>query len=444
MRDVALVEAIRSTSSPLGDETPAWDGVIDLVRDARFVLLGEASHGTHEFYRARSEITRRLVTELGFNVIAVEADWPDAYRVNRWVRGLGEDRSPIEALSDFRRFPTWMWRNTDVVALIEWLAEHNRGIGDEKLRTGFYGIDLYSLFTSIEAVLGYLDKVDPEAARRARDRYSCFERFAEDSQAYGYAASFGVAEPCEDDVVAQLLEFRSKVAQYASRNGSIPPDEAFFAEQNARLVKNAEEYYRSMFHGRVSSWNLRDEHMTETIAALSEHIRRRAGQARVVVWAHNSHLGDAGATEMGRRGETNVGELMRKRFGGQVRSIGFTSYDGTVTAATDWDAPAELKHVRPAMDGSYELLFHQVGVPDFWLPLRGNRAVAGLAEERLERAIGVIYAPRTERASHYFHASLPNQFDGIIHFDTTRAVEPLERWPRAEGRDADETWPWAL
>jgi erythromycin esterase-like protein len=444
MRDVALIEAIRSTSSPIGDETHAWDDLIDLVRDARFVLLGEASHGTHEFYRARSEITRRLVTELGFNVIAAEADWPDAYRANRWVRGLGEDRSPIEALSDFRRFPTWMWRNTDVVALIDWLAEHNRGIGDEKLRTGFYGIDLYSLFTSIEAVLGYLDKVDPEAARRARDRYSCFERFAEDSQAYGYAASFGVAEPCEDDVVAQLLEFRSKVAQYASRNGTIPPDEAFFAEQNARLVKNAEQYYRSMFHGRVSSWNLRDEHMTETIAALSEHIGRRAGQAKVVVWAHNSHLGDAGATEMGRRGETNVGGLMRNRFGDQVRSIGFTTYDGTVTAASDWDAPAELKHVRPAMDGSYELLFHQVGVPAFWLPLRGNRAVAGLAEERLERAIGVIYAPRTERASHYFHASLPNQFDGIIHFDTTRAVEPLERWPRAEGRDADETWPWAL
>jgi erythromycin esterase-like protein len=402
-----------------------YDDLLALIGDAHFVLIGEASHGTHEFYRHRALITQRLIAEKGFNAVAVEADWPDAYRINRFVRAIGEDREPVESLGDFKRFPTWMWRNADVLDFIGWLRDFNDRIPAHDQKVGFYGVDLYSLFTSIEAVVTYLEKVDPEAAARARQRYACFDHFAEDSQAYGYATTFGVSESCENEVIEQLVDFRRKAAEYATRDGHIPPDEAFFAEQNARLVANAERYYRSMFGGRASSWNLRDTHMTDTIDALAAHIRRHGRDPCIVVWEHNSHLGDARATEMSRGGEINVGQLMRERHDDDVRLIGFSTYTGTVTAASDWDGPAERKDVRPGLPGSYEELFHRIGVPDFYLPLRGNPEGAALEDARLQRAIGVIYLPRTERMSHYFHASLPHQFDAIIHFDTTRAVEPL-------------------
>ncbi|HKO57650.1 MAG TPA: erythromycin esterase family protein [Thermoanaerobaculia bacterium] len=438
-------EKLAASAVPITGSPRDFDPLLDLIGDARFVLIGEASHGTHEFYRTRADITRRLIAERGFTAVAVEADWPDAYRVNRFVRGLSGDGEPVEALGDFERFPTWMWRNADVLDFIGWLREHNDGIRDEARRVGFYGVDLYSLFTSIAEVIRYLEKVDPEAARRARQRYACFEHFAEDSQMYGYAATFGLSESCENEVVEQLVELRRKYAEYARRDGHIPPDEAFYAEQNARLVLNAERYYRSMFGGRVSSWNLRDGHMADTIDALAGHLHRRTGEAtKVVVWEHNSHLGDARATEMGRGGELNVGQLMRERHGDEARLIGFTTYDGTVTAANDWDGPAERMQVRPGMRGSYEALFHEAG-GDFWLPLRGNAAAAAaLREERLERAIGVIYASRTERMSHYFHASLPLQFDAVIHYDRTRAVEPLERWPLEHTAEPPETYPSAV
>jgi erythromycin esterase-like protein len=338
-----------------------------------------------------------------------------------------------------------MWRNADVLDFIGWLREFNEKISSQQGRVGFYGVDLYSLFTSIEAVIGYLDKVDPEAARRARARYACFDHFGEDSQRYGYATTFGLSQSCEDEVVEQLVEFRRKAAEYATRDGRIPPDEAFYAEQNARLVTNAERYYRSMFAGRVSSWNLRDEHMAETIGALATHIRRGAGRAKVAVWEHNSHLGDARATDMGRSGELNVGQLARQKHGDDARLIGFTSYTGSVTAASDWDGPAERKRVNPGMRGSYEQLFHDFEIESFWLPLRPEGAAAAVLEEkRLERAIGVIYMPRTERASHYFYASLPRQFDGVLHFDTSRAVEPLERWAIEHTLEAPETYPSAV
>ena len=282
-----LTDQLRSAAVPLTGSRADYDRLLDAIGDCRFVLLGEASHGTHEFYRERAEITKRLITEKGFHAVAVEADWPDAYRVNRFVRGAADDAEAVDALGDFRRFPAWMWRNADVLDFVGWLRDHNEQ--DNHVhgeRTGFYGIDLYSLHASMDAVLEYLDKVDPEAAKRARHRYSCFDHFGEDPQAYGYAAAAGV-ESCEAEVVAQLVELRRRAEEYARRDGRVAEDEFFFAEQNARLAKNAESYYRAMFRGRVSSWNLRDRHMAETLDALDRHISKRAGRAKIVVWAHN-------------------------------------------------------------------------------------------------------------------------------------------------------------
>lgn len=441
--ELDLIGTLRSSAQELTGARSDFDNLLKLVGDAHYVLIGEASHGTHEFYQQRAHITARLISEKGFNAVAVEADWPDAYRVNRFVRGLSQDQEAIEALGDFKRFPTWMWRNADVLDFIGWLREYNDRFSTNEEKVGFYGIDLYSLFISIEKVIEYLNKVDPAAAQRARRRYACFEHFGEDSQAYGYAATLGIRESCEDEVVEQLVDFQRRAADYASRDGHIPPDEAFFAEQNARLVKNAEQYYRSMFRGRVSSWNLRDQHMTQTIEALASHLGRRGREKRLVVWAHNSHLGDARATDMGRSGELNVGQLVREAHGEDAILIGFSTYTGTVTAASDWDAPAERKKVRPGLPGSYEALFHAVEIPQFYLPLRGT-AAAALRDERLERAIGVIYLPETERVSHYFAASLPRQFDVLLHYDVTRAVEPLERREIEHTAEAPETYPSAV
>jgi erythromycin esterase-like protein len=440
-----MTDAVRASAHPLAGEERDYDPLLKVVGAARFCLLGEATHGTHEFYRERAEITKRLITEQGFTAVAVEADWPDAFRVNRYVRGLSDDKDANAALGGFRRFPTWMWRNTVVLDFVEWLRAYNDALSAERQRVGFYGLDLYSLYTSIEAVLGYLEKIDPEAAKRARYRYSCFEHFGENTQAYGYAASFGMAEPCAREVVTQLVELRRRAADYASRDGRVAQDEFFFAEQNARLVKNAEEYYRTMFRGRVESWNLRDRHMAETLDALVAHLNAQGSQAKVAVWEHNSHLGDARATYMADYGELNVGQLVRERYGREAVLVGFTTYTGTVTAASDWDEPAERKRVRPALSGSYEALFHGVGVPKFLLTLRdGGPAVSALRGPRLERAIGVIYLPQTERQSHYFDARLADQFDAVIHFDETRALEPLERHALWETGEPPETFPTGM
>jgi erythromycin esterase-like protein len=422
-----------------------YDALLERVGAARFVLLGEASHGTHEFYRERAQITKRLIQEKGFNVVAVEADWPDAYRVNRYVRGIGSDKNANEALSGFERFPQWMWRNADVLDFVGWLRNYNDGLGQYANKIGFYGLDLYSLYGSIGAVLGYLEKVDPAAAQRARFRYACFEHYGEDSQAYGYAAGFNLSKSCEDEAVEQLRELQRRAAELASLDGRVAADEYFFAEQNARLIRNAEEYYRTMFRGRVSSWNLRDRHMAETLHALAAHFEAQGQQPKIVVWEHNSHLGDARATEMGERGEWNVGQLTRERYGDQAVLVGFSTHSGTVTAATDWDGPAERKRVRPALSHSYELLFHETGIPRFLLVLdESDKLAASLRTPRLERAIGVIYRPETERVSHYFHAHLTDQFDAVIHFDETRAVEPLERTPHWTSGEPPETFPTGI
>src|SRR5437016_8341411 len=345
--------AVNEEARVLEGKTRDYYPLLKLVHEARFCLLGEATHGTHEFYSARVEITKRLIKEKGFTAIAVEADWPDAFRINRYVRGLSDDRDANAALSGFKRFPTWMWRNTVVLDFVEWLRDYNSSLPSGATKVGFYGLDLYSLYTSIEAVLGYLNKVDAAAAKRARYRYSCFEHFAEDTKAYGYAASFGITESCEREVIEQLVELRRRAADYASRDGRVAQDEFFFAEQNARLVLNAERYYRSMFRGRVESWNLRDRHMAETLDALITHLNSQGHAAKVAVWEHNSHLGDARATYMADYGELNVGQLVREHYGPAAVLIGFTTYSGTVTAASDWGGPAERKRSRPAPGNSY-------------------------------------------------------------------------------------------
>jgi len=454
---VQAVQAVRAAARPLSGGREDYDALLELIGDAQFVLLGEASHGTHDFYKARAEITKRLIAEKGFAAMAAEADWPDAYRVNRYVRGVGrggevggeEDASAEEALSDFERFPQWMWRNADILDLVGWLRAHNDGRPLEET-AGFYGLDLYSLYASIDAVIGYLDRVDPEAAQRARRRYGCFEMFEKDEQAYGYAAAGGSIEPCEDEVVNQLVELKRRAAEHGGH--ALGEDEQFFAEQNARVAKNAEAYYRAMFRGR-------DTHMAETLDALAEHLGRRRGgrKAKIVVWAHNSHLGDARATQMSERGELNLGQLVRERHADKTVIVGFTTYTGTVTAASDWAAPAERKWVRPGLRGSYEALLHEVsamggagganGMGRFYLPLRGrSEAVEALRKERLERFIGVIYRPETERWSHYYEASLPAQFDAVFHYDESRALEPLERtarWEAGEPREVPQTYPFA-
>jgi erythromycin esterase-like protein len=424
---------------------PTTEGMaplLDAIGDARLVLIGEATHGTHEFYRTRAELTKALIASKGFNLVAVEADWPDAYRVNRWVRHAADEPDAETALADFTRFPRWMWRNQDVVEFVQWLHTHN-GDRPPRSQAGFYGLDLYSLHASVDAVLVYLRKVDPAGAERARYRYGCFEDFGEDPQAYGYAANVDLTRSCEDAVVAQLVDLRRRAAEYANRDGRIAADEYFFAEQNARLVRNAEEYYRAMFGGRVESWNLRDTHMMETLEALLAHVHQTTGQARAVVWAHNSHLGDARATQMGDSGELNLGQLVRQKHGMQAFLIGFTTHTGTVTAASDWDAPAQRKRVRPSMEGSYERLFHDTEMNRFFLLLRERAVREALQDSRWERAIGVIYRPQSERVSHYFRASLPDQFDAVLHIDQTTALAPLERWAQDE-IDPPDTYPTGI
>jgi erythromycin esterase-like protein/adenine/guanine phosphoribosyltransferase-like PRPP-binding protein len=438
------VEIVRAHARALAGDPAQYQPLIDGVRGARVVLLGEATHGTHEFYRERAFITRRLIEECGFTAVAVEADWPDAYRVNRFVRSVSRDEDAVDALKDFGRFPTWMWRNADVLDFVGWLRTYNEG-RPEKQRAGFYGLDLYSLRASAQAVLSYLANVDPAAASRARARYGCFDRFGTEMQQYGYTASMGLTPSCEREVIAQLVDLHQRRAEYVSRDGRVAPDDFFFAEQNARLVRNAEAYYRMMFRGQVESWNLRDRHMADTVGELLAFLDHRQREARIVIWAHNSHLGDARATQMGAAGELNVGQLMRQKFGTDAFLVGFTTHTGTVTAASEWDGPAQRKHVRPSLAGSYERLFHDVGSRRFLLNLRGDSELARALEgPRLQRAIGVLYLPETERQSHYFDARLPSQFDYLLHFDETRAVEPLERTPLWESGELAETYPSGL
>jgi erythromycin esterase-like protein len=442
--DKTLIAALQREARPL-ETAEDLDHLLGCIGDASLVLLGEATHGTREFYRLRADISKRLIVDMGFDAIAVEADWPDALRVSRYVQHGGDDMSADQALSGFKRFPQWMWRNHEIVDLVNWLRLHNQHVASPARRCGFFGLDLYSLQQSMQAVIAYLDQADPQAAARARQRYSCIDHFAEDPQRYGYATSFGMKPDCEAEVLRQLIDM-NRAANEHLRTGTVP-DEFFYAQQNARVTRNAEVYYRAMFRGRDESWNVRDSHMAETLQALREHLSQSIGRpARIVVWAHNSHLGDARHTEMGKHGQLNLGQLVRERYRPQDSFLlGFTTHTGSVTAATDWDGPAERKAVVPSRPDSVEHLLHQVGIAAFLLPLRGrDSALAKCGARLLERAIGVIYRPDTERMSHYFAADAAQQFDALIHVDRSTALSPLERSALWQHQEPAETYPSGL
>jgi erythromycin esterase-like protein len=448
-----LIDALEKVAQPLQGTGDDYHALINAAKNKKFVLLGEATHGTAEFYRTRAEITQQLILEEGFDAVAVEADWPDAYRVNRYVYGTSEDTDTDAALSSFERFPIWMWRNTEVLAFVTWLRSYNEDTRKFKDKTdrsgepvGFYGLDLYSMTTSMSAVLAYLERIDPEEAAAARARYGCFGQFITNPQAYGYAIASGRWDSCEQEVISQLMQLQRKARLYVERDGAFAGNEYFSAQQNAELVKNAEEYYRAMFRGRPNTWNLRDRHMFETLENLSDYLGSRLRRpARIIVWAHNSHLGNAEATDMGRRGEFNIGQLVRENYGDRALHIGFSTSRGEVTAATDWDGPAETKMIRDPLPESYEDVFSQLEKKRFFLDLRmPSEVVRLLSDERLQRAIGVIYRPETERVSHYFYCSLPRQFDFMIHIDKTKPVQPLPSFVHERPGEMDETYPSGL
>jgi protein-L-isoaspartate(D-aspartate) O-methyltransferase len=420
-REATLPELIAEAAEPIPRLEDADLGpLLERIGDRRLVLIGEASHGTSEFYRTRARITRELIARCEFTIVAAEADWPDAARIDRWVRGAGDEERPEQA---FARFPTWMWRNHEVLEFVDWLRDHNaQAAAADGRQAGFYGLDLYSLYGSIGEVLRYLDRVDPEAARIARHRYGCLTPFQSDPAMYGLAALTDRYQSCEDEVVAMLADLRGRRGQARLHDGQDVLD----VEANARVAANAERYYRAMYVGGAESWNLRDTHMFETLEAL---LAFHGPRSKAVVWAHNSHLGDASATAMARRGELNLGQLVRERFEDDAYLIGFGTDHGTVAAATDWDGPMEVKRVRPSHADSYERLCHDSGAGAFLLALGGASARTDLGDAllpaRLERAIGVIYRPDTELLSHYFEARLPEQFDEWIWFDETAAVGPL-------------------
>ena len=429
----SVAELIARTAEPLPDiEDPAFGSFFDRFGDARVVLLGEASHGTSEFYRARAAITRRLIEAHGFTMVAAEADWPDAATIDRIVRDRPE---PPEAEAPFRRFPTWMWSNAEFAAFVRWLRDHNRAVGR---KVSFHGLDLYNMNASISAVIGYLDRTDPEAAEEARRLYGCLKPWKEQPAIYGRIALGEGYGRCEEAVVAILRDLFAKQQHYFEQD----PDAFIDAAQNARLVANAEAYYRVMYHGSAVSWNLRDEHMADTLELL---LRWGGPDAKAVVWAHNSHIGDARFTDMGEsRDEVNLGQLVREAHGEEARLIGFGTHEGTVAAADDWDTPMRIKQVKPSRPDSYGRMMHDSGVERFLLDLRKSEhreLRQALMEPRLERYIGVIYRPDTERWSHYSEATLPKQYDAFVWFDRTSAVTPL---PGPQEVGADETYPFGL
>jgi protein-L-isoaspartate(D-aspartate) O-methyltransferase len=433
----SLAKLVREAADPIDAVDVGVDAFLERVGDARLVLLGESTHGTSEFYEMRARISRALIERHGFGFVAVEADWPDAARVDTYV--LGDPARPRPDFEPFSRFPTWMWRNREVDAFVGWLRGHNLQEPERDRRVGFHGLDLYSLFTSIDAVLTYLDDVDPDAAGVARARYGLLTPWQSDPASYGRAVLSGRYESAQDSVVATLVDMLRRRLDYADRDG-----ERFFdAAQNARVVANAERYYRAMYYGSRESWNLRDRHMFDTLSSL---LAFYGPESRGIVWEHNSHVGDARATEMGVRGELNVGQLSREAFGEAAYLVGFSTDHGTVAAASDWGGPMEIKRVRPALEGSYERVFHESGVPAFFLHLRDPRRREvrdELRDPRLERAIGVIYRPETERHSHYFQAVLPEQFDEVVWFDETSAVTPLGSTRPVSG-GAHDTYPFGV
>jgi protein-L-isoaspartate(D-aspartate) O-methyltransferase len=433
-QDGALAEAIEKSSEKFAAvETVKLAPMLKRIGDSRVVLIGEATHGTSEFYRMRARITRELIEHKGFSFVAIEGDWPDAARIDHYVR---HREYPPSEWTAFARFPVWMWRNQEVREFVDWLRVHNAGV-DSNDRVAFHGLDLYSLYNSIQSVLDYLDTVDPQTAEVARQRYGCLTPWQSDPAVYGHATLTGKYHTCEHEVTSMLADLMQKRRDYAEHDGERFLD----AVQNARLIANAERYYRTMYYGSRPAWNLRDSHMFETLKSL---LNFHGPQSKAIVWAHNSHVGDSAATEMSARDEFNIGHLCRQEFGAASYAIGFGTNSGTVAAASNWNEPMEVKIVRPALSRSYERLCHESGSPRFLLPLRRlSPAIlaAGLMQAHLERAIGVIYRPETELQSHYFEAILPRQFDEYIWFDESNAVSPL-RSEELEG--LADTYPFGL
>lgn len=438
----SAVKSISLAALPLRHPTSTdYSQLLKAIGDAEIVMIGEASHGTHDFYAHRAEISKQLIEQKGFNFIVTEADWPDAYRVNRFVRSgrRNNDQTAEESLSDFKRFPLWMWRNTVVRDFIEWLRNYNDQFEDQKNKCGYYGMDLYSFWTSMDEVVKYLEKVSPKDAEKTKKRYANFDRFQGNEQAYGYASAIG-RKSYEKEVVSILTDLQRKGPEYMSSHGGfINGEELFYATENARLVKNAEEYYRLTYVPGTRTWNLRDSHMVECVLHLREHLAKEGKTPKGIIWAHNSHLGDARATESFRRGEWNVGQLLRERLGmDKTFIVGFNSFKGSVTAAHQWDSPAKFMKVRNGLWNSWEHFFHlaseQMSSKDYYLILRSlskdvnvpSDLIKALAARRIQRYIGVIYRPESEKASHYSWSDITQQYDALLYIDSTDAIEPLD------------------
>jgi len=431
---------------PIIDEPQDFDIVMHHIAEASIVLMGEATHGTREFYDARADIAKRLIIEKGFRTIALEADFPDTYHVNQYINFQSKDKSVKEALGDFKRFPQWMWRNESMIAFIEWLCEFNDSQPVEK-RVQIYGLDLYSLHRSIAVLIAELEKIDPQVAQEAKKQYACFDVY-KDPQEYGYYASMLPDKSCHEAVIKQLQEMKRKEVNFFAYDQLNPLEEKFYIEQNALVIKNAELYYRTLFGGtNALSWNVRDQHMAETAKEIEKYNKAAGRDHKMIIWAHNSHVGNANATQMASYGEINVGQLIKEAYGAQAVSIGFTTYTGMVSAASAWGADVERKYVRPAVENSVEAFFHNLRAGDFIIIPAQHADLYEFFnhDDYLERAIGVVYLPHSERASHYFYTQLAEQFDIVIHYDTTHAVIPLERSTEWEkGEDVPETFPFGV
>jgi erythromycin esterase-like protein len=429
-----LSQQIARIASPLYRQTDL-DALLEQIGDARYVLLGEASHGTSEYYEWRAAISQRLIREKGFSFIAVEGDWPDCYRVNRYVKGFLDGGSDArEVLEAFVRWPTWMWANEEIVKLAEWLKRHNTLLSDGQ-KVGFYGLDVYSLWDSLYSILGYLRKSDPSLLPAAHRALRCFQPYGEDVQQYARATAL-VPDSCEDEVVVLLKEMRATQPRYCADGR----EELFFAEQNAFVVKNAEAYYRSMVRGGPESWNIRDRHMTETLERLMRH---HGPDAKAIVWEHNTHIGDARYTDMSAEGMSNVGQLVRQRHAQEgVFLVGFGSYRGTVIAAKDWEAPMERMRVPPAREGSWEDVLHRAGAGNKLIWLEECRQDELFNVPRGHRAIGVVYHPEYEHLGNYVPTVLPRRYDAFCYIDHSEALHPLHLHPALQ--KIPETFPWGV
>lgn len=422
----SLIHLLNQEITPFSlDDSNSYQQLGKKIGDARLVLLGEATHGTEEFYQARAALSQYLIKEKNFHAIAIEGDWTSCYPVNNYLQGSNKITDAELSLSEFKRFPAWMWRNNIIPGLLQWIRNYNE---KENAAVGFYGLDLYSLNASMQAVIDYLKKHYPDAAKKAAARYACFDHTAKDPQTYGYLIDSHSKKACAHEVTEQFLDMQQLAFEKFHEEGISDADALFYATQNARVVKNAEHYYRGMFESHEMTWNIRDQHMAETLQNLISHLETKLNTpAKIIVWAHNSHVGDARATEMAERKEINLGQLVREQFGATSFHLGFSTHYGTVTAADDWGFDPKTKEIVEGLTGSYEAIFHALKYKNFLLDLHLGEHIKHLLQlPRLQRAIGVIYRPETERQSHYFFTRLPHQFDSIIHIDTTKALIPLD------------------